>query len=178
MFILRRDMIYSGQPSNIQHNISDIAQRVLFTPGIYFEDVDWTPRMLLKAQRVASTDRVVYNYLWRQGSITLPDTPQKREKVLEDKIKLIRGFQEQSQFVKDPAWFTWMESSTAMGILSTVAKFPTDERDSYIAELRSMRVFPLMTEREKMWTHRLKMQLVNISPKLYCIMMKFIHKGK
>ena len=134
--------------------------------------------MLLKAQRVASTELIVYNYLWRQGSITLPDTPQKRMKVLEDKIRLIRGFQEQSQFVKDPAWFAWMESSTAMGILSTVAEFPTDERDSYIAELRSMRVFPLMTEREKMWTHCLKMQLANISPKLYCIMMKFIHKGK
>ena len=177
-FILRRDLIYSHPISNTQHNTSDIAQRVLFTPSIYFEDTDWTPRMLLKAQRVASTELIVYNYLWRQGSITLPDTPQKRMKVLEDKIRLIRGFQEQSQFVKDPAWFAWMESSTAMGILSTVAEFPTDERDSYIAELRSMRVFPLMTEREKMWTHCLKMQLANISPKLYCIMMKFIHKGK
>ena len=176
MFILRRDIILNLKSEIINHK-SEIDD-CLFTSGIYFEDVDWTPRMLLRAKRVASTPQVVYNYLWRTGSITLPTDPVKRKKVLEDKIRLIRGFQEQSQLVKNPVWFKWMESSTAVGILSTVAEFPTDERDSYIAELRSMRVFPLMTEREKMWTHRLKMQLANISPKLYCIMMKFIHKGK
>lgn len=176
MFILRRDIILNLKSEIINHK-SEIDD-CLFTSGIYFEDVDWTPRMLLRAKRVASTPQVVYNYLWRTGSITLPTDPVKRKKVLEDKIRLIRGFQEQSQFVKDPVWFKWMESSTAVGILSTIAELPTDERDSYIAELRSMRVFPLMTEREKMWTHRLKMQLANISPKLYCIMMKFIHKGK
>ena len=179
MFILRRDLILPTSANKIDSFLlGRDGVGYLFTPGIYFEDVDWTPRMLLRAKRVASTPTVVYNYLWRAGSITLPTDPIKRKKVLEDKISLIRGFQEQSQFVKDPAWFTWMESSTAVGILSTVAELPTDERDSYIAELRSLRVFPLMTEREKMWTHRLKMQLANISPKLYCIMMKFIHKGK
>lgn len=185
MFILRRDMILNLKSEEIVPpagkeiiNHKSEIDDCLFTEGIYFEDVDWTPRMLLRAQRVASTSQIVYNYLRRTGSITQPTNPSKRKKVLEDKIRLIRGFQEQSQFVKDPAWFTWMESSTAVGILSTVAELPTDERDSYIAELRSLRVFPLMTEREKMWTHRLKMQLANISPKLYCIMMKFIHKGK
>lgn len=172
MFILRRDLIVDSRESRVE------GQECLFTERIYFEDVDWTPRMLLRAKRVASTPTVVYNYLWRTGSITLPTDPIKRKKVLEDKIRLIRGFQEQSKLVKNPVWFKWMESSTVVGILSTVAEFPTDERDSYIAELRSMRVFPLMTEREKMWTHRLKMQLANISPKLYCRMMKFIHKGK
>lgn len=176
-FILRRDLIIGEKTSNIKHYTSE-KDSCLFTEGIYFEDVDWTPRMLLRANRVASTPKVVYNYLWRTGSITLPTDLEKRKNLLDDKIRLIRGFQEQSKFVKDSKWFKWMESSTAVGILSTVAEFPTDERDSYIAELRSMRVFPLMTEREKMWTHRLKMQLANISPKLYCIMMKFIHKGK
>ena len=69
----------------------------LFKKGIYFEDTEWTPRMLLRAQRVASTSQIVYNYLWRTGSITLPTDSIKRKKVLEDKIRLIRGFQEQSQ---------------------------------------------------------------------------------
>ena len=38
----------------------NIIEQELFTPGIYFEDTDWTPRILLKANGVASTDRVVY----------------------------------------------------------------------------------------------------------------------
>lgn len=176
MFILRRDIILNLKSEIINHK-SEIDD-CLFTPGIYFEDTDWTPRMLLRAKRVASTPQVVYNYLWRTGSITLPTDPVKRKKVLEDKIKLIRGFQEQSKLVKDPIWFTWMTSSTAMGVLSAVANLSALERDTYIAELRSLRVFPLMTEKEKMWTHRIKMRLANISPKLYCIIMKFLHKRK
>lgn len=172
MFILRRDLIIST-PYTIHHTPEN--GDCLFTPGIYFEDVDWTPRMLLRAKRVASTSKVVYNYLWRQGSITLPTDPVKRKKVLEDKISLIRGFQEQSKLVKNPIWFTWMTSFTAMGVLSAVANLSALERDTYIAELRSLRVFPLMTEKEKMLTHRIKMQLANFSPKLYCRIMKFIH---
>lgn len=175
MFILRRDLIIST-PYTIHHTLEN--GDCLFTPGIYFEDVDWTPRMLLRAKRVASTHKIVYNYLWRTGSITLPTDPIKRKKVLEDKISLIRGLCAQSKLVKNPIWFTWMTSSTAMGVLSAVANLSALERDTYIAELRSLRVFPLMTEKEKMWTHRLKMQFANISPKLYCRIMKLIHIRK
>lgn len=185
MFILRRDMILNLKSEEIVPpagkeiiNHKSEIDDCLFTPGIYFEDVDWTPRMLLRAKRVASSPMVVYNYLWRQGSITLPTDPIKRKKVLVDKIRLIRGFKEQSRLVKDATWFTWMTSSTAMGVLSAVANLSALERDTYIAELRSLRVFPLMTEKEKMWTHRIKMRLANISPKLYCIIMKFLHKRK
>ena len=41
----------------------ELLDGCIFTPGIYFEDTDWTPRMLCKAKRVASTKTVVYNYL-------------------------------------------------------------------------------------------------------------------
>ncbi len=73
MFIFRRDLIvpnasvHSFTPSHV-HPLPE----VMFTPGIYFEDVDWTPRMILRANRIASTHTMVYNYLWRTGSITLP----------------------------------------------------------------------------------------------------------
>lgn len=174
-FLLRRDLIYSGQPSNIQHNTSDIAQRVLFTPGIYFEDTDWTPRMLLKAQRVASTKLIVYNYLWRQGSITLPNTPQKREKVLEDKISLLRGFQQQSKQVRNPIWYTWMTSFNTMTILNMLSVMPSSERNIYIQELKSLGVFPLYTQKEK-GLKRLKIQIANVSPALYCALMRLRNK--
>ena len=180
MFILRRDILYNDgmiRDKSLNEPLL-LNDACLFTEGIYFEDVDWTPRMLLRAKRVASTSKVVYNYLWRTGSITLPTDDAKRKKVLDDKIRLIRGFQEQSKNVQNPKWFKWMTSFTTMGVLSAIVSLPRLERNAYIEELKSLQVFPLMTEREKMWTHRLKMQIANISPKLYCRIMKLTHIGK
>ena len=169
MFILRRDIILNLKSEIINHK-SEIDD-CLFTPGIYFEDTDWTPRMLLRAKRVASNPQVVYNYLWRTGSITLPTDPVKRKKVLEDKIRLIRGFQEQSQFVEDPVWFTWMTSSTAMAVLGMLAKMSSAERKPYLQELKSLNICPLYTKKEKMLSHKIKTIMANISPSLYCTLM-------
>ena len=176
-FILRRDLIINNYTSNIKHNTSE-KSCCLFTEGIYFEDTDWTPRMLLRASRVASTPMVVYNYLWRTGSITLPTDPIKRKKVLEDKIRLIRGFQEQQKFTQNPIWYKWMTSSTAVSVLLMIASLPIAERQSYIAVLKALNIFPLYTKKEKMLTHRLKIYLANISPYLFCTIMNLISGKK
>ena len=148
----------------------EILDTCLFTPGIYFEDTDWTPRMLISARRVASTPMVVYNYLWRQGSITLPTEPTKREKVLRDKISLLYGFRKQMQLVQDPIWFVWMTSFNTMTILDQLAALPTSKRKPYLQELKSLGVFPLYTQKEK-GLKRLKIQIANLSPALYCRLM-------
>ena len=173
-FILRRDLIVSTLYT-IHHTPKN--GDCLFTPGIYFEDTEWTPRMLLRAKRIASTPMVVYNYLWRTGSITLPTDPIKRKKVLEDKIRLIRGFKEQSRLVKDPIWFTWMTSSTVMSVLGMLAKRPSAERKPYLQELKSLNIFPLYTKKEKMLSHKIKTIMANISPSLYCFIMNMLRKG-
>lgn len=168
MFILRRDLIIST-PHTIHHTPEN--GDCLFTPGIYFEDVDWTPRMLLRAKRVASTPQVVYNYLWRTGSITLPTDPVKRKKVLEDKIRLIGGFIEQQQHVRDNRWFTWQIAGTTISILGILSSYSTSERKLYISKLKAMDIFPLSMKREKMLSHKIKIMLANISPSLYCNLM-------
>lgn len=149
----------------------DILNDCLFKEGIYFEDTEWTPRMLLKAKRVASTPLIVYNYLWREGSITLPDNPQKRDKVLRDKIALIRGFKEQSKLVQNKSWFTRMTSFTAMTILSMLSAMSSSERKSYLKELKSLDIYPLSISGEKALSHKIKIILANISPSLYCTIM-------
>ena len=164
-FIIRRSLLVYDVQSTVYR------EDCLFKKGIYFEDTEWTPRMLLRAQRVASTSQIVYNYLWRTGSITLPTDSIKRKKVLEDKIRLIRGFQEQSQLVQDPIWFTWMTSSTTMGVLGMLAKLPSEERKPYLQELKSLNIFPLYTKKEKMLSHKIKTIMANISPSLYCVIM-------
>jgi glycosyltransferase involved in cell wall biosynthesis len=159
MFIVRREIVLQEQ----------------FTLGIYFEDTDWTPRMLIRARRVASTPMVVYNYLWRQGSITLPTEPQKREKVLRDKMSLLYGFKEQMQLVHDPIWFVWMTSFNTMTILDQLAELPTSKRKPYLQELKSLGVFPLYTQKE-IGLKRLKIQIANLSPALCCALMKLRNK--
>lgn len=149
----------------------ELLDNCIFKEGIYFEDVEWTPRMLLKARRVASTSIIVYNYLWRTGSITLPTSPQKRRKVIEDKISLIRGFQEQNRQVSDASWFTWMTSFNAMTILNDLAALQPTERKPYLRELKLLRIFPLSIKREKMLSHKIKTIIANISPTLYCSIM-------
>ena len=159
MFVVRREIVLQEQ----------------FTPNIYFEDTDWTPRMLINAQRVASTPMVVYNYLWRQGSITLPTDPKKREKVLRDKISLLYGFKEQMQLVQDPIWFVWMTSFNTMTILNMLATISISKRKPYLQELKSLGVFPLYTQKEK-GLKRLKIQIANLSPALYCALMNLRNK--
>lgn len=149
----------------------ELLNDCLFKEGIYFEDTEWTPRMLLRANRVASTPMVIYNYLWRSGSITLPTDSKKREKVLRDKISLLEEFKEQSRLVKDPMWFTWMTSFTTMSILGILSQIPRGERKSYLRELKVLKVFPLSTAKEKMRSHKMKIRLANISPSLYCNLM-------
>ena len=148
----------------------EILDTCLFTPGIYFEDTDWTPRMLINTQRVASTPMVVYNYLWRQGSITLPTEAKKREKVLRDKMSLLYGFKKQMQRVQDPIWFIWMTSFNTMTILNMLAEMPSSKRKLYLQQLKSLGVFPLYTKKEK-GLKRLKIQIANFSPALYCRLM-------
>lgn len=156
----------------------ELLDGCIFKEGIYFEDTEWTPRMLVRAKRVASTPKIVYNYLWRAGSITLPDNPKKREKVLRDKIALIRGFKEQGKLVRDTKWFTWMTSFTAMTILGMLAAMPASERKPYLQELKSLQIFPLSTKNEKMLSHKIKIMIANISPMLYCAIMHVVYGVK
>ena len=150
----------------------ELLDDCLFKEGVYFEDTEWTPRMLLKAQRVTSTPMIVYNYLWRTGSITQPKDPEKREKIIRDKILLIRGFQKQSMLVRDPKWFTWMTAFTTITVLNALASLPSKKRQIYIKELKSLHIFPLSSEKEH-GSHKLKIMLANFSPTLYCKLMSF-----
>ena len=167
-FVIKQSLIVDGVQCKVY------GGDCLFKEGIYFEDTEWTPRMLMRAKRVTSTPTIVYDYLWREGSISLPDNPIKRKKVIEDKIALIRGLKEQSKLVRDPKWFTWMTAFTAMTVLDAITTLTRDERKTYIEELKLLDIFPLYTAKEKIRSHKIKMQIANVSPMLYCIVMRVV----
>ena len=123
---------------------TDIVRQELFTPGIYFEDTDWTPRMLLRAKRVASTDLVVYNYLWREGSITLSQKDlAKMRKQLQDKLALLGKLNTLGNCVTNRRWFDGMISGLVINVVGIIAQSFYADRKEYIKQIKSFGVLPL-----------------------------------
>ena len=140
-----------------------------FRDGIYFEDVEWTPRILLQAGRVASTDTIVYNYLFRTGSIARNTNEEKKRKAIRDKMTILEGFAALKRQVRDNRWLRGMSSQIALSILDTVGRFFYPQRKEYIDALKKQVVFPLSTyhatpsAKKKIW-------LANVSPYLVCLL--------
>lgn len=154
MFIIRRE----------------ILDNCVFTEGIYFEDTDWTPRMLSLANHVASTNRIVYNYLVRKGSITKATTEDKRLKILEDRMLLIATLQQQAiDLRKRGRYNKWYEGMIAITVVGIIGQISTDfysNKDSYIERLRQLNVFPISPI-------SLKARLINLSPTLIIALIHF-----
>ena len=135
----------------------------LFTPGLYFEDTDWTPRMLCKAKRVASTDIIVYNYLIRRGSISNAVDYKEKKKVINDKIYLIKSLQKQvldlKQNGKDTTWFSRMIADIVISVIGMLSVDFYNERQIYLDELAQLDVYPIDST-------LYKAKLINFSPKL------------
>ena len=122
----------------------EIVLQEQFTPGIYFEDTDWTPRMLLRTKRVASTDMVVYNYLWREGSITLSQKDiNKMRKQLQDKLALIGKLNILGNRVANRRWFDGMISGLVINIVGIIAQYFYKERKEYIKQIKFYGVLPI-----------------------------------
>lgn len=143
-----------------------VAKTEKFTDGIYFEDTDWTPRMLSKAQRVASTRQVVYNYLLRQGSITYSKSLEKQKKWVEDKLMVVYNLQQYKTISGNNRWYDMMSAFMISSILGFVARNMYEEREKYIRAIRKTGLLPLswyQTTKAMMVNY----MLINISPRLF-----------
>lgn len=144
----------------------EIVLQEQFTPGIYFEDTDWTPRMLLRTKRVASTDLVVYNYLWREGSITLSQKDiKKMRKQLQDKLTLIGKLNMLGNRVANRRWFDGMISGLVINVVGIIAQYFYKERKEYIKQIKSLKVLPIKNINVAPRAVK-KLKLVNLSIKL------------
>lgn len=141
----------------------EIVLKELFTHGIYFEDTDWTPRMLLRTKRVASSELMVYNYLWREGSITLSQEDiHKQRKQLHDKINLLRKLNEWGYPIADRRWFDGMISGLMVNIVGIIASTFYAERKKYMRQIKAMHLLPLSSYHIAPRAQR-KVKLINFS---------------
>lgn len=148
-----------------------IVRQELFIPGIYFEDTDWTPRMLLHAKRVASTDLVIYNYLWREGSITLSQKNIiKMRKQLQDKIFILGRLNEWGKKVVDRRWFDSMASVLIISIVGVLSSILYKERKHYVKQIETIGVLPITTYHITPRAQK-KVRLINFSIKLAIIIL-------
>lgn len=144
----------------------DIVLQEQFTPGIYFEDTDWTPRMLLRAKCVASTDLVVYNYLWREGSITLSQKDiAKQRKQLNDKLNILAKINKLGNTVSDRRWFDSMISSLVVNIVGIIASTFYGERKEYIRLIKALDILPITTYHIAPRAQK-KVKIINMSLRL------------
>ncbi len=149
----------------------DLLDDCVFKEGIVFEDVEWTPRMLMKAKRVTSTDRMVYNYLIRSGSITQSREKGKKLKAFEDKLGLIDSLQSQMQEVTDKRWFRGFAAHLTIGLISDISKCFFENRKALIDRIKSRSVFPLSYYHATKQTSR-KIRIANLSPMLLCYLLR------
>jgi glycosyltransferase involved in cell wall biosynthesis len=150
----------------------ELLEGCTFKEGIYFEDMEWTPRLLLKAKRVTSIDLMVYNYLMRQGSITQSVDEKKKRKSLDDRLTLIGSMKELSEKVNDKRWFEGMIGQMTIGIISSASEDYYEMRKVLINRLKGERIFPLSSYHSTDLAAR-KIRLANISPMLLCMMLHF-----
>ena len=153
-FILRRDFLVGNQ--------------LYFKPGIIFEDVEWTPRVMQIARRVVGLDVIVYDYLMRNSSITNGTDVQKR---LESTLERINDLKMQMQTIDDKRWYRGMISQMVVGMLTTVSLQLYDEREYYLDILNKKGVFPL-SERYATRKAKRKIRLFNLSPRLACFLIR------
>lgn len=148
-----------------------------FVEGIFFEDTEWTPRILVQANRVNSSDKMVYNYLARSGSITKSVSVQKRKKWLRDKLVVVDCLlrQKKTQTIENQQWYDKMIAKIVYSTLSYVALHFYRERRTYIKQLTEKPIFPLssFSTASKM---KLRFLILNISPALFCFMMHITTK--
>ena len=181
MFIVRRTILIDDRC--IDNRSASIEDRrfknedCLFKEGIHFEDVDWLPRMMLRAKRVNSTTTIVYNYLVRQGSITKVQGDKKKiRKNIEDRLFVIDKYRQYIEQYPQCRWLKNMQSRMAEGVVTTIMREFYNERKGYIARLKDLKVFPLaIADQGKTYARRAK--LINFAgPKLYCMLMHVLHR--
>lgn len=150
---------------------SDLIKRneLYFNEKIYFEDVEWLFRVLLKFTAVSSYDKHIYNYLQRQGSITQSTDKSKQNKLIDDKLFIVQFLLAQKHPQKNSKlnkWIDGMVSLTFMGIIAMVYRLLPGRKTDVMNFIKQHRLKPFKAYHFTVKQLR-DLTLMNISTSLY-----------
>ena len=146
-----------------------------FKKGIYFEDVEWTPRILVQATKITSVDTIVYNYLMRVGSITQSVVDEKKRKVLDDLLLSLDSINDLvSQKPELAKWGKRFIAKTHINYLRYLTFNLFSMRKFYIHALNKKNCRPLSSDQ----CEGSLLTIINISPTLFVWIVKLKNRFK
>lgn len=126
---------------------ASILGSLRFTKGIFHEDEEFTPQLLLKAETVYSTDAKAYMYRKRAGSITNDKNLRKILKRLDDSLGVILRLQDMTDSLpmNDSLALRRRIAQLTMDYIYNVISFTRSRSyvEKRIDELRQHNLFPL-----------------------------------
>lgn len=138
-----------------------------FKSGIYFEDVEWTPRIIQQVKKITSIELIVYNYLVRDGSITQECDWEKQKKSYENRIYLLFDFIQRYKSNPNILWYKRMANRIVLGLLNSLSEYEVNKIKPYIIRIIDSGVFPMSVYKQP-WRDFSKIMISNLSPILYC----------
>lgn len=138
-----------------------VDNRLLFRPGIIFEDTEWTPRLLERARRISESGELVYDYRQREGSITKGSI----QKVVNGQMVLIDLLKEQMDYWDNKCWHQGMIAHIALSIVTLASTDLFSHRKAILKELKDKDIYPLSTFNVGKNAMR-KIRIINLSPRL------------
>jgi len=146
-----------------------------FSDGITYEDIDWTPRIIMQAKRIQQVRTIVYNYVQHKSSITHPKTISGWQRIIENNLNVLTRLQQTAQNApRCQEWFDSMCSSIITAVLTIVAKHLYSERKEYISRIKKLYPHAICCKSSFSKTECIKAAVANISLELYCIIRHYI----
>jgi len=124
-----------------------ILGQLRFTPGIYHEDEEFTPLLMLRAEQVLATTAQAYFYRLRNNSIittTTPEVQEKKQNDMKDIIIRLNTLSETLPIVERMALQRRVAQLTMDLIYNVIMQTKSYEKvETFLEELRAKGLFPL-----------------------------------
>ena len=132
---LRQRNLYAAACFGVYKRELIMRNELFFESGILHEDELWTPQIILKADKVYTSDYVFYHYLRRRGSITRSGNKTKHGK---DLLYICKRLDEVSKEMKNPILKKYMDNHIAMLYMKGMT-----EGELYQKQVKVDRFYPL-----------------------------------
>ena len=143
---------------------------LFFTEGSYFDDTPWLPQVMRCASRVDSIDFKRHFYLIRSNSLVQAANASAITKKLDGQKYLIEELHRQMESAGNDNAIQWYKSMIAhcvVTMLSLAASLNKDQIKSCSHYISDSNVLPLSIK-SGLFENRLKISIINLSPSLFC----------